>query len=240
MCCSAPRRSASPSLKDRSRGSLDDVGDVSLSDDDSHALGIPHEWRQNWTTSSHAHYGELIDVSTRTIWLSCEPMSPSDFEQLTPPIGFEKSGVGRTVHDAAVFLRSPGASTNGPLETMMVEGREFAFVAQPGRGSMSAPNVFLVDVEKHHRVLYRAGRVVEVLRDECGTDLVLQITEAQRPGSVNVNERLLPQGWTSRFVTFSVTTVLDVSSPARIASFSNGHVFHGPVVVPETSSESAY
>lgn len=202
-----------------------------LSSAETFALGCPTEWTQNWTLRSGEFCGEIMDESTRRIWLSCDPMTTNDFATQTLPPGFWKSGMGRVVHDGAVFTRSPGAVHDGPLLTMDVGGRRFAFVALPGRGSAGEAGEFVVDVEKHHRVLYRPGRDLDLLRDENGDEYILQISDAERPGVTRHTDRVLPVGWTSRTTRRAEVTVLDVPSPARIVFLATGDVFHGPVTV---------
>jgi len=202
---------------------------MTLSPDEADALSCPPDWTQNWTVRGQEYYGEIIELATRRIWLSCEPLTKDGFETLNPPNGFAKSGIGRVVHDGAVFTRSPGAATDGPLLTMDIEGRRFAFVALPGRGRVGESGDYVVDVEKHHRVLYRSGSDVQLLQDENGYEFILQITDAERTGVTRRTDRVLPVGWTARTWHVRSTTVLDVPSPARIVFLSNGDVFHGPV-----------
>ncbi|MEL7209584.1 MAG: hypothetical protein AAGK32_15335, partial [Actinomycetota bacterium] len=75
---------------------------------------------------------------------------------LVLPEGFAVSGVAGVVADEAWFARSPDASDNGPVDTMLVGDLTFARVARPLRFESLGP-ITVVTVAKHHTMRYRAG-----------------------------------------------------------------------------------
>ena len=194
------------------------------------------DWTANWTLGGIVFYGEIMDNATFGVWLTTEPITPDDYAALRVPDGFRKSGCGRSQHDAAFFRRPPGADTDGPVETIEVDGRTFALVARPGTPEPGFDGVTVLPVFKSHRVLFRAGRTIEIIDTNDnfagGGSLVPQVTEThlKRPRTEQT-PRQMPDGWTSRFVTLEADLVFDLPSPARVAIFRNGEIFHGPVAV---------
>jgi hypothetical protein len=194
-------------------------------------LGAEPSWAASWTLGGTEFYGEIMDAATHGVWLSCEPITPEEYTALEVPEGFTKSGVGRSQHDAAVFLRPPGSHVDGPLETVDVSGRTFALVARPGAPERGFDGAMVLPVYKSHRVLFAAGRTLELIDLGHGWYLLPQVTEAglgevaSRPPSA----RTMPDGWST--VTWSINDdlVVDLPYPARVAIFFNGDIFHGPV-----------
>ena len=194
------------------------------------------DWTANWTLGGIVFYGEIMDNATFGVWLTTEPITPEDYATLVVPDGFRKSGCGRSQHDAAFFRRPPGADNDGPVDTIHVDGRTFALVARPGAPEPGFDGVTVLPVFKSHRVLFRAGRTIEIIdtNDDFpgGGSLLPQVTEThlKRPRTEQTPRRM-PDGWTSRFVTLETDLVFDLPSPARVAIFRNGEIFHGPVTV---------
>ena len=194
------------------------------------------DWTANWTLGGIVFYGEIMDNATFGVWLTTEPITPEDYATLVVPDGFRKSGCGRSQHDAAFFRRPPGADNDGPVDTIHVDGRTFALVARPGAPEPGFDGVTVLPVFKSHRVLFRAGRTIEIIdtNDDFpgGGSLLPQVTEThlKRPRTEQT-PRQMPDGWASRFVTLETDLVFDLPSPARVAIFRNGEIFHGPVTV---------
>jgi hypothetical protein len=197
-------------------------------------LGADPSWAASWTLGGTEFYGELMDAATNGVWLSCDPITPEEYAALDVPEGFSRSGVGRSLHDAAVFLRPPGALVDGPLETIEVDGRTFALVARPGRPEQGFAGVLVLPVYKHHRVLFAAGRTLERIDIGHGWSLLPQVTEATTGGAADGPrpERTLPEGWSAQTWTLEADLVVDIPYPARVAIFFNGDIFHGPVRLP--------
>ncbi len=202
---------------------------VTLSPSDATLLGIPTAWTNNWTRESREIYAELMHVPTRGIWLSVAPMTFAELTSLVLPEDWRPSGAGRTEHDAAVFLRSPGGREDGPLRQVVVCGERFVHVAQPGTRDRGVPDAVVMDVLKYHRVLYRQGRRVAALRDSEGCIYILQVSDAERPSGRVADGARCPQGWTRHLIELDDVWVCDVPAPARIVSLGSGEIFHGPI-----------
>jgi hypothetical protein len=193
------------------------------------ALGDP-AWTQNWTLGGLELFMEIMESATKDVWLAQRPTTPERYDAIRVPDGFVKSGMGRSAHDAAFFRRSPGAAFDGPLDTMEVDGVTFSRVARPGRFEPGFEGVVVLPVYKYHRVMFAAGRTIEVADFGDGWDYVPQITEVASgvlPGGVV--ERVLPEGWSVREVTLERDLFVDVPYPARVCFFMSGHSFQGPV-----------
>ena len=124
-------------------------------------LGNP-EWVDNWTVGEGLRM-EFIDAQGQ-VWLCHEPVTEQRARALSLPDGASLALLGGLVADAAYFSRSPLADTDGPLDTMEVDGLRFSFVARPvgQRTRREAPTVLSID--KHHTMLYASGR-----RSTCST-----------------------------------------------------------------------
>ena len=199
-------------------------------------LGGDPTWKGNWSLGGLEFHGELMDDATFGVWLSNQPIAPDDYAGLVAPEGFRKSGVGRSQHDAAFFRRPPSVDIDGPVETMSVGDRSFSLVARPGRPEKGFEGVTVLPVFKSHRLLFLAGRTLEVidtnddfpggptlLPQAIGSHLHRQRTEPK--------PRRMPNGWVSRNITLTKNLIIDLPCPARVAIFDNGDIFHGPATL---------
>jgi len=197
-------------------------------------LGGNEQWPNNWSLGGCEFYGEIMDAATFGVWLSTEPISPEEYAALVISDGFNKSGVGRSQHDAAFFSRPPQADADGPVDTVSISGRTFACVARPGRPEKGFEGVTVLPVFKTHRVMFEAGRTIEVIdtNDDFpgGTTLLPQAvdTHLRKRREIPI-PRDMPDGWTTRTITLKQALVVDIPCPARVAIFKNGDIFHGPV-----------
>ena len=197
-------------------------------------LGGNTSWPNNWSLGGCEFYGEIMDDETFGVWLSTQPITPDEYAALHIPDGFRKSGVGRSQHDAAFFSKSPHADCDGPVDTIQIGTRTFACVARPGSPESGFTGVTILPVFKTHRVLFEAGRTLEVIDtndgDSRGTTLLPQAVDThihrRRDHSI---PREMPDGWTTRNITLTETLVVDIPCPARVAIFKNGDIYHGPV-----------
>jgi hypothetical protein len=199
-------------------------------------LGGNVEWSGNWTLGGCEFYGEIMDTSTFGVWLTTEPITPEQYADIQAPDGFRKSGCGRSQHDAAFFRRPPNADVDGPVETIRVGNYTFALVARPGVPETGFDGVMVLPVHKSHRLLFRAGRTLEIINTNDdfpgGTSLVPQVTESHlKKRRTESTPRAMPPGWTSHFITLTENLVIDLPSPARVAIFNNGDIFHGPTTI---------
>ncbi|MFT4615230.1 MAG: hypothetical protein ACI9NT_002382 [Bacteroidia bacterium] len=200
-------------------------------------MGNP-EWKPNWTMDGLNLYGEILELATGKIWLCQQAFTVQAYDALTLPEGFIKSGLGKTAHDVAFFRRPPTAEMDGPLETIEVDGRTFAHVAIPGTSdanfSLKADGLMVLEVNKHHSIMFAKGRTLEIMSFGDGLDYVPQVTEIAvglpgMPFSSKPAERVLPDGWTVREVTLKEDLFVDVPFPAKVCFFLSGHSFQGPV-----------
>ena len=91
--------------------------------------------------------------------------------------------------------------------------------------------MLVLPVYKSHRVLFTAGRDLELVDIGHGWFLLPQAVEADIGGGTAVPrpERVLPEGWSSRNLSVGEDLVLDLPYPARVVIFVDGSIFHGPV-----------
>lgn len=202
-------------------------------------MGNP-EWQQNWTLDGLSVYGEIMELATGKIWLCQQAFTAEEYDALTPPEGFMKSGAGRADHDAAFFRRPPMAEMDGPLDTIEVDDRTFSQVAIPGQVDANfdyaTDGLLVLEVNKHHSVMFSKGRTLEIMSFGDGLDYVPQITEvvAGLPGmpvSPEPAERVLPDGWTVREVTLKEDLFVDIPFPAKVCFFTSGYSFQGPLTL---------
>ncbi len=190
------------------------------------------QWTSNWTLDGRSVYGEIMELATLKIWLCQQAVTPEEYEALQVPTGFIKSGLGKAEHDAAFFRRAPGATENGQLATMVVDGRTFAQVAIPGEMEPGFSEVLVLAVDKHHSVMFAAGRTIEILDCGDGMAYVPQVSDVVGlPGMTRQNERVLPDGWSINKVTLKHDLFLEIPNPARVSFFFSGHSFQGPVKI---------
>lgn len=204
---------------------------TSLSPDSTPPLGNP-DWADNWTRGHDDLHGEVYEAATGLVWLNQSPMTRQEFLDLELPEGFLKTGIGESVADAAYFSRSPGAAEDGPLRAMEIGRFRFCLVARPGAPEMPAPGVFVLDVEKHHHLLYRAGTTIEVMSFGDGADYVPLVRHAVMAGKRAdgpARPRVLPEGWSVRTVTLDRDLVVDLPCPTRVSFFASGDSFQGPL-----------
>jgi hypothetical protein len=200
--------------------------------------GIPDAepaWSDNWTHGAGTLHLEILHVASRSVWLSQEAVTDATFDALVPPEGFVKTGVGASVADVAYFRRSPGADRDGPVETLEVGGLRLARVARAaGAPEPGLPGVRVFPVDKHHVLLFRAGRMLEIMDLGDGFDYVPLVVGARgaitgdRP-SANPRPRALPEGWSVRTLRLERDLVVELPNPTRVAFFAGGDSFQGPV-----------
>lgn len=203
----------------------------------SHSMpGAEPAWRDNWTHGADTLHLEILHVASRSVWLSQQAVTDAIFEALVPPEGFVKTGVGASVADVAYFRRSPGADHDGPVETLDVGGVRLARVARAaGAPEPGLPGVRVFPVDKHHVLLYRAGRTLDIMDLGDGFDYVPLVARARGAitGAGHPREtprtRVLPEGWSVRTVQLARDLVVELPNPTRVAFFASGDSFQGPV-----------
>lgn len=203
---------------------------VSITQEQISLLNGEPNWASNWTLGGVNWYAEFFDMKTQDVWLSREPMTAEIFATLETPAGLRKSGAGFCQHDAGYFCRPPGAEHDGPIESRMIGGHSFGRVARGLRVEPGFKGAMVIHVQKSHRVLFNAGRTIEVLDLGDGTCLLPQVAKAYGAfGNAALHERILPTGWMPRMITLDRNLVVELPCPARVAIFFSGDIFHGPV-----------
>ena len=192
----------------------------------------------NWSNIGNQLAAEIMESATRNVWLSHQPMTPEQFDALSPPAGFIKTGMGFAAMDLAYFRRSPDAEQDGSVDTMDVDGRQFIHAARPGLMEKtpegdSYDGLILVHVDKHHNLLFKAGRTLKIMSFADGRDYVPVVKQGTigLMGSSVAQARQLPEGWTVREVRLTSDLVVELPNPTRAAFFSNGESFQGPVTL---------
>jgi hypothetical protein len=189
---------------------------------------VPELAPQNVTQAPRELHMEVMNVQTGEVWLCQAPITHEDFKALRVAPPLMKSGCTSASFDAAHFLRSPGAATEGPLETCTIDGRRFAKVARVVRfgGFPKGELPTLVRVEKHHAMTFAAGREVTLAQLPDGQFYVQQ-TEPL-PGRSFV----LPPGWRISTLPLARDWTVLAAPPADVYFFASMRSFLGPVVPP--------
>ena len=106
----------------------------------------------------------------------------------------------------------------------------FSKVAKPGKPESGFKEVLVLPVYKYHKVLFSAGRTIEVLTMEDGKDYVPNVYGLKEMFGKNTpKERVLPEGWSIRTITLTKDLILEIPNPARVCFFKTGSGFHGPI-----------
>ena len=186
-------------------------------------LGKP-DWVDNWTVGAGSRM-EFIDALGQ-VWLCHEPVTPEQAHGLVLPDGASIIGLGEAVADVAYFSRSPGATADGPLEAMEVDSLRFSFVARPVTNER-VEGVTLMSIDKHHTMLYAAGRTIEVLDFGDGT---FATPAWAAPNNADGRRDLdLPSGWALRTAELTGDLIASIPNPAQVAILADGSGFHGPL-----------
>ena len=191
-------------------------------------LGNP-EWRDNWTVGSGLRM-EVIDALSQ-VWLCQEPVTVEQAHGLALPDGASLFGPGQAVADLAYFRRSPGATADGRLDTMEIDGLRFSFVGRPVAVER-VEDVTVMSIDKHHTMLYCAGRAIEVLDFGDGT-----VASPAWTGSEPIVDVDLPNAWTVRTVELDADLIAAIPNPATVVMI-NGFGFHGPLPIAQLEEVS--
>lgn len=186
-------------------------------------LGNP-EWIDNWTIDSGLRM-EVIDALSQ-VWLCQEPVTKEQAHRLALPDGASLFGPGQAVADLAYFRRSPGATADGPLDTMEIDGLRFSLVGRPVAVER-VEGVTVMSIDKHHTMLYCAGRPIEVLDFGDGT-----VATPAWTGSAPIGDVDLPSGWALRTVDLDADLVAVIPNPATVVMI-DGFGFHGPLPIAQ-------
>ena len=188
-------------------------------------LGSP-EWADNWTLGPGLRF-ELMETATRRVFLCHDPVATAEVASFEAPDGFAHVLAGEAVADAAFFARSPGAAHDGPVDTLELGGRRFAFIAQPVGFDELASGATEMTIDKHHAMLYRAGRTLDVL--DFGDGTVATPAWSSTDPTATLTDDMLEVGWTLRRVRLVDDLLTVIPNPARVIVLDQAFGFHGPV-----------
>lgn len=179
-----------------------------------------------------------MEVATRTVWQSAAPLSPADLHRLDLPDGIVPVGIGRGVMDAHYFRQSPGAKEPGPVRDRFIDGHRFIHCANPSAEGPQQPipqGPFRLMVDKHHSLVFEAGRDLLILKTQTGANLVQVISPSPEGGGLLQTEPVsteafrLPAGWHLRTAHVTERTVIDLPNPTEAWFFADGSSFQGSV-----------
>ncbi len=191
---------------------------------------------ENYLINCQQPHAEVLEVATRTVWQSTEPISQEDFAELILPEGVVPVGIGCGVMDAHYFRQSPGASEPGPARARIIDGRRFIHCANPPLAGSEKPipnGPTRLMVDKHHTIIFGAGSELTIIRTETGADLIQVISASPEGGGLlqekAVDDFALPPGWQLRTERVQERTAIDLPNPTEAWFFANGSSFQGPV-----------
>lgn len=169
---------------------------------------------------------EVMDHATGEVWLSLDEVTPAQAKALEIGPGMVKYGPAVSSMDLAWFDRSPGAGADGPLMERMIGGLRFRMVAKPGKFSpLPGGSGVEAMVDKHHCVVFSAGRELEFLISPDGSAFVEQVDAL--PDSKPIE---LPPGFSLRRLTLSKPWIFRAPRPAKAYFFFPSlRSFQGPV-----------
>jgi hypothetical protein len=179
----------------------------------------------NVTQATREPHAELMNLQTLDVWLCQAPMTTERYKALKPPAPLVKSGHGVATFDFAWFTRSPGATVDGPLATMEIEGLPFVRVARPQalRGFANGDLPTRLAIEKHHVIGFDAGTVLRLARLPDG-QYYIQQTASATTGTVDV----YPADWTLHQLALTHPWRVTLACPCTVWFFRNMRSFCGP------------
>lgn len=186
----------------------------------------PPEWTDNWTLGRGLRF-ELIEAETRRVFICQAEVTARELTDFEPPDGFGPALIGAACADMAFFARSPGAAGDGAVETVELGGRRFSFVARPLAIDARASGAIEMTIDKHHAMLYRAGRTLDVL--DFGDGTVATPAWASADPAERVSDQALDEGWKLRRVQLFEDLLTTIPNPARVVVLDRSFGFHGPV-----------
>ncbi len=193
---------------------------------------------QNYLVDCQQPHAEVIEVSTRAVWQTIEPLTREALAQLTLPDGIAPIGVGTGVMDAHYFRQSPGADAPGPVRVRIIDDVGFIHCATP---SVTGPEQPIPDgparlmVDKHHTIIFEAGSEIAIIRMENGAEMVQVISATPEGGgllqkdTVPAKDFSLPPRWQLRIEKVAKRTEIDLPNPTEVWFFADGSSFQGPV-----------
>jgi hypothetical protein len=180
--------------------------------------------KQNIQVDLDELHMEILDTQTAKVWQVMSGVGRAEYDALVVEPPYIKVGAGYAAMDEAYFARSPGADSDGPMELCELFGHTWGHCARPASSPELAagedgPRRLIVD--KHHVVIYRAGRDLEFMTLPDGSEYV-RVIAGEAPLT-------LPDGWSLRTRTLDEPVTIRLPSPTTVFFFPNGDSFQGPV-----------
>jgi len=192
----------------------------------------------NYLIDCQQPHAEVLEVATRTVWQSIEPLSREALAELALPDGFVPVGIGAGVMDAHYFRQSPGAEAPGPVQDKLIDGRRFIHCANPPAAGADRPipdGPVRLMVDKHHTLIFEPGNELRIIRSETGAEFIQVISASPEGGgllqrdAVETPDFELPTGWQLRIEPVEERIVINLPNPTEAWFFANGSSFQGPV-----------
>ena len=174
---------------------------------------------------------EVVEVATGRVWMSLDPASQQEYDQLLEEMddSLRGVGVGDASMDAALFRHSPDGEGE-PVREREICGRRFSNVAIPGEPTVHPGGMMQIMVNKSHVVGYEAGRTLTIMSMPEG-DFVEVVGTAEHD-----EELPLPEGANLRTIELQEPCVVALPSPTTTFfhfDFDFGiRSFQGPVSLP--------
>jgi hypothetical protein len=166
---------------------------------------------------------EMLSSQDGKCWQVMTGVTHAEYEALPIEPPDIKVGIGNAAMDDAYFKRSPGADADGPVEVLERYGHSWSYIARPcGAPTMPAgrEGPRQIQVDKHHVVIFRAGRELGYLTLPDGSEYV-HVIRGDAP-------LLLPDGWTLRSERLDEDLTIELPAPATVFFFPNGDSYQGP------------
>lgn len=172
---------------------------------------------------------EVIEVATGRVWMSVDPATRQDYDDLLQ--GLDESlravGIGAAAMDAALFQYSPDGEGE-PVRERTIGGRRYINVAIPGDRSSLPGGMMKIIVNKAHVLGYEAGRTVTILSLPEG-DFVDVVGTAERDDQIT-----LPEGASLKQLELEQPWVVSLPTPTTTLWHFGAEMrsFQGPVALP--------
>lgn len=198
----------------------------------------------NYLVDCKLPHAEVLEVNSRRVWQSVEPITRKSFAALTLPEGFVRIGIGSGTMDAHYFRQSPGAAQAGPVNERVIGNLRFIHCANPPvKGAdtpiENGPKRLMVD--KHHTLIFLPGSEPPIIRTPEGCEYVQVITATPEGGGLLQNASdtasetaalpALPTGWQLRSERVTAKTFIHLPNPTKAWFFLDGSSFQGPIKI---------
>jgi hypothetical protein len=173
---------------------------------------------------------EVIEIANGRVWMSLEPASRQDYEELLEELdeSLRGIGIGAAAMDAALFRNSPGGEGE-PVRERRIGGRRFINVAIPGEQTPLPGGMVEIMVNKAHVLGYEAGRTVAILSLPDG-DFVEVV------GTADIDHEIqLPEGGSLKQIALEQPWIVPLPTPTKTIWQFGAQLrsFQGPVTQPE-------